>query len=436
MHLMATRRSNFSAPVILARKTSAMPPAAQAVEKNVLAEASRKLAEHHRRRITLRPPWSPSILFGDRFAFGRASSRRLPLGADRGRARGRPAAPWGGLVAAAAAIDMSMQPLSGRHIVLGVCGSIAAYKAVLLLRQLSAAGATVWPVLTHAACRFVGADTFSALAGRPALVAGAGAGQAEGSEIAHVELAHRADAVVVAPATAHLMAQAAAGLCPDVLTSILLATRAPVVMAPAMEEGMWQHPATLQAAALLVQRGVHMVAPQAGALASGRSGLGRMAEPAAVLAELGRALTPPTLEGKRLVVTAGPTREALDPARFLSNPATGRMGLAVAQAARRRGAEVLLVLGPSDLPVPPDLAVKRVTSCAQMLAACQAQMQAGCDAFVMAAAPRRLAGRPPGQAQAAQARSRARGGANGGYLDHSSPPLPSPHHGGLCRRNA
>ncbi len=274
--------------------------------------------------------------------------------------------------------------LKDKHIVLGVSGSIAAYKAVPLARSYLAARAEVWSMLTTAATRFVGPLTFSALTGKRVVLDMWSA--AEAGEIGHVELAHRADALVLAPATADLIARIAKGRADDHVTAVALATRAPILIAPAMEEGMWQNPATQENVRALRARGVTIVPPGEGPLASGRSGVGRLADPEEIFEATLALLTPQDLAGRRVVVTAGPTREAFDPARFVSNASSGKMGYAIATVARRRGASVTLISGPTALPPPPGVELLRVTTTAEMLEACQSALT-GAWALIMAAAP-------------------------------------------------
>ncbi len=276
----------------------------------------------------------------------------------------------------------SSSPLAGRRVLLGVTGGIAAYKAVHLVRLLTGAGASVQAVLTESATRFVGAETFSALTGRPARTSL----WEEPGTVLHVALAREADLAVVAPATAHLLARLAHGLADDLLTSTLLETSCPLVVAPAMHTGMWEHPATRENLRVLQGRGVRVVGPAAGPLAAGDEGVGRMAEPEEILAALqevaGRG---GALAGRRVVVTAGPTLEPLDAVRFLGNRSSGRMGMAVAAEAAARGAAVTLVLGPTEVPPPPGVEVVRVTTAEEMReAVLGAAAQA--DAVVMAAA--------------------------------------------------
>jgi len=241
--------------------------------------------------------------------------------------------------------------LAGREIVLGVTGSIAAYKAVLLLRELTGAGAGVTVCLSGNAKHFVGAMTFRTLSGRPVL--DDLFDPQSDAAVEHVTIAERAHAVVVAPATANLLAKAAHGLADDALTTLLLAARSPVIIAPAMDGGMWDHAAVSDNVATLRRRGVVVLEPDAGALASGLSGKGRLPETAAIMEALRRALTPAQdLAGDRVLVTAGPTREPIDPVRYISNRSSGKMGYRLAAAAYRRGAEVVLISGPTSIAPP------------------------------------------------------------------------------------
>jgi phosphopantothenoylcysteine decarboxylase/phosphopantothenate--cysteine ligase len=277
--------------------------------------------------------------------------------------------------------------LSPPHVVLGVSGGIAAYKAVEVCRRLVDAGLHVTPVLTHDATRFVGAVTFSALASEPAQLSL----WDEASPIPHTNLGQGADLVVVAPATAHTIARYAAGLSDDLLTATLLATRAPVLVCPAMHTEMWEHPSVRDNLATLERRGVEIVPPETGRLAGGDSGEGRLADPAViverVLHRLGR-LAERDLAGARIVVSAGGTREPLDPVRFITNRSSGKQGHAIAVAAARRGATVTLVTA-SPLPLPADVtsAVTRidVETAADMERAIGATAETA-DVIVMAAA--------------------------------------------------
>ena len=284
------------------------------------------------------------------------------------------------------------------RVVLGVCGGIAAYKAVEVCRQLVDAGVHVTPVLTEEATRFVGAVTFSALASEPVQTSL----WDEASPIPHTRLGQQADVVVVVPATAHTLARYAAGLSDDLLCATLLATRAPVIVCPAMHTEMWEHASVRENLATLERRGVEIVPPESGRLAGGDSGEGRLADPgvivARVLERLGRA-TRRDLHGLRVAVSVGGTREPLDPVRFITNRSSGKQGHALAVAAARRGASVTLVTS-SALALPPDVAsvVTRidVETAADMEHAVGAAAE-GADVVVMAAAvadfrPKRAAG--------------------------------------------
>jgi phosphopantothenoylcysteine decarboxylase/phosphopantothenate--cysteine ligase len=270
------------------------------------------------------------------------------------------------------------------RIVLGVSGGIAAYKAVEVCRRLVDEGHSVVPVLTRAARRFVGEATFSALASEP--VPGGLWEPWEGG-IAHTRLGQAADLVVVAPATADLLARYAAGMADELLTATLLATRAPVVVCPAMHTEMWEHPAVADNLARLARRGVHVIGPATGRLAGGDVGAGRMAEPETIVAEvlaLAVPERPRDLEGRHVVVSAGGTREPIDPVRVITNRSSGKQGHAVAAAALRRGARVTLVTA-SPLPAPPGADTVRVESAAEMEAALRAAAR-DADVVVMAAA--------------------------------------------------
>ncbi len=252
---------------------------------------------------------------------------------------------------------------------LGVSGGIAAYKAASLARALLKVGATVQVVMTRSATQFVGTATFAGLTGRPAY-----ADVFDDAErIIHIDLAREADAAVFAPATAHTLARFAHGLADDLVTNAYLTATCPVVVAPAMHTEMWLHPATQANVAVLRERGVRVVGPDAGALAGGDVGPGRLAEEAEILAAVLDVLAPRAeagaLAGVRFVVTAGGTREPLDPVRFIGNRSSGKMGFAVAAEAARRGALVDLVSGPSHLPDPPGVSLHRVETAAQMRAA-------------------------------------------------------------------
>ena len=263
---------------------------------------------------------------------------------------------------------------------LGVSGGIAAYKAALVARLLKAAGADVAVVLTEAAMRFVGADTFSALTGEPAYTS---LWERPG-EVLHVRLAREADVVVVVPATANILAKLAHGLADDLLSATLLEATCPVVIAPAMHSGMWEHPATRANVEVLRSRGAEIVGPATGPLAHGDEGVGRLAEPDDVVDAVRGALGPRDLAGRRLLITSGPTHEPIDPVRFVGNRSTGKMGAALAAEAVARGAIVTVVLGPGAV-VPSGVEVVTVQTADEMRDAVLARF-ADVDAVVMAAA--------------------------------------------------
>lgn len=277
-----------------------------------------------------------------------------------------------------------LRTLREKHVVLGVTGSISAYKALYLTRLLVDAKARVSPILTQAAARFVGPLSFSVLSGERAITDLWTA--AEAGEVGHVELAHKADAVVIAPATADTIARIALGRADDPLTAVVLSTTAPVVIAPAMETGMWNDATTNSHVETLVARGFHIVWPEEGELASGRSGVGRLAEPESIAQAVANALSPRDMSGERVLVTAGPTREPFDPARFVSNASTGKMGFAIADAARQRGAEVRIICGPTSIPPPRGIPVEPVQTTQDMLEACQRAV-GWSTIWVMSAAP-------------------------------------------------
>jgi len=265
-----------------------------------------------------------------------------------------------------------------------VTGGIAAYKSAWIARLLTQAGAAVDVVLTRSAAEFIGAITFEALTGRPvhtALIA-------EGHALDHIKLARAAHAIVVAPATADFIARAANGNADELLTACLLAATAPVLIVPAMNDRMWAHAQTRANVARLREIGYHIVEPDAGPLAVGEGiGPGRLPEPEAIVAHVGRVLEAPgSLRGKAVVVTAGPTREPVDPVRFISNRSSGKMGVAIAAAAWRRGANVHLIAGPLSVAPPAGPRVTLVETTEQMRDAVQYAIT-GADALIMAAAP-------------------------------------------------
>ncbi|MBV6520901.1 MAG: Coenzyme A biosynthesis bifunctional protein CoaBC [Gemmatimonadaceae bacterium] len=282
------------------------------------------------------------------------------------------------------AVEKPVRPLDRRRILLGVTGGIASYKSAWLARILTQAGAEVDVVLTRSAQEFVGAVTFEALTGRRVHTAILEPGQA----LEHIKLARAAELVVIAPATADFLSRAAAGRADDLLAAILLATTAPVLFVPAMNDRMWAHPQTRANVVHLRELGYRVLEPDVGELAVGEgSGPGRMPEPETVFAHIGRLLEPATgLTGKRVLVSAGPTREALDPVRFISNRSSGRMGIAIAAAAWRRGANVTLVHGPLTVRPPTGALLVGVESAQDMLREIAERLPEA-DVLIMAAAP-------------------------------------------------
>jgi len=277
----------------------------------------------------------------------------------------------------------SRSALAGRRVLLGVTGGIAAYKACLLARLLTGAGAGVQVVMTRSATRFVGPDTFSALTGRRARVDL----WDEPGVVVHVRLAHEADVAVVAPLTANVMAKLAAGIADDLLTATLLEASCPLVLAPAMHTGMWRHAATRANVETLRARGAVVLEPATGALAAGDEGEGRLADPDVLFDAVAGAVARGAgdLAGRTIVVTAGPTWEPIDPVRFVGNRSTGRMGFAVAAEAWTRGADVTLIVGPGTVQPPAGPAAVRVETAEEMRDAVR-EAARGADAVVMAAA--------------------------------------------------
>ena len=274
----------------------------------------------------------------------------------------------------------SSDPLAGRRVLLGVSGGIAAYKAALVARLLHGAGAGVATVLTEAATRFVGPDTFSALTGEPAHIS---LWERPG-EVLHVRLAREADVAVVVPATANTIAKLALGLADDLLSSTMLEVTCPVVIAPAMHSGMWEHAATRANIEVLRSRGAVVVGPVTGPLAHGDEGIGRLADPDDVVAAVRNAIARHDLAGRRVLITSGPTHEPIDPVRYVGNRSTGKMGAALAAEAVARGAIVTVVLGPGAI-VPPGAEVVPVETAEEMRDAVLTRFD-GVDAVVMAAA--------------------------------------------------
>jgi len=277
--------------------------------------------------------------------------------------------------------------LKDKRILLGLTGGISAYKSCTLASHLTQAGAQVDVVMTESATRFVTPLTFQALTGRPVYTdLWETPGEGVPSHIAHIGLAHAADLIVIAPITANTMARLAQGLADNLLTTAALAASCPMVAAPAMDVGMWSHPATQANAATLRERGIHFAGPARGRMASGLEGEGRMLEPDEILGHvrwvLGR---DGPLAGRRVIATAGPTREPLDPVRFLSNPSSGRQGFALAQSAVDRGAAVTLITGPANLPTPVGAERVDVATTQEMHDSVISAVE-GADALLMSAA--------------------------------------------------
>lgn len=276
-----------------------------------------------------------------------------------------------------------MTSLANKQILLGVTGGIAAYKSADLVRRLQDAGASVQVVMTPAAQEFITPLTMQALSGNPVHTqlldpeAEAGMG--------HIQLARWADLVLIAPATADFIARLSQGMGNDLLTSICLATAAPIAIAPAMNQGMWHNPATQANLDTLTKRKIAVFGPADGGQACGDVGPGRMLEPLQLVAAAASLFASGSLAGKKVVITAGPTREALDPVRYLSNYSSGKMGYALAQAAAEAGAETVLISGPTQLPAPARVRRIDVVSAEQMHSASQQEAQ-GCDLFIAAAA--------------------------------------------------
>ncbi len=274
-----------------------------------------------------------------------------------------------------------MRPFDGKRVLVGVSGGIAAYKTAELVRRLVQAGADVHVILTESGARFVGPTTFEGLTGRPARVS-----IWEGA-LAHLQLGREADAIVVAPATANLLARLAAGVADDLLSATLLAAPRRALLAPAMNTRMYQHPATQRNLETLREFGHPLVGPAYGDLAEREEGWGRMAEPDLIVAYLARLLERPSRwRGRRVVVTAGPTWEPVDRVRFLGNRSSGRMGHAVARAAWRRGAEVVLINGPSQVPPPPEIDDLRGVETADQMGDALDEVLEGASALFMVAA--------------------------------------------------
>ncbi|MGY6634878.1 MAG: bifunctional phosphopantothenoylcysteine decarboxylase/phosphopantothenate--cysteine ligase CoaBC [Alkalilacustris sp.] len=280
--------------------------------------------------------------------------------------------------------------LTGRRILLIIAGGIAAYKSLELIRLLRGAGASVTPVLTAAGAQFVTPLSVSALAG--VRVFQDLFDLTDEAEMGHIQLSRAADLVVVAPATADLMARMATGAAPDLAATLLLATDKPVLIAPAMNVRMWLHPATQRNLALLQGDGVRIVGPDDGDMACGEHGPGRMAEPMAIREAIAAALGAGPLAGRHVLVTSGPTHEPIDPVRYIANRSSGAQGTALAAALRDLGARVSFVTGPAAVPPPPGVEVVRVETAAQMLTAVEARLPADAAVFAAAVADWRVEG--------------------------------------------
>ena len=276
-------------------------------------------------------------------------------------------------------------PLQGKHVVLGVTGGIAAYKACELTSRLRKAGAQVRVIMTQNACRFVAPLTFETLSNQP--VVSDTFARPETWEVEHVALAKWADVFVIAPATANILAKMTCGIADDMLSTTVLAARCPILVAPAMNTAMWEHAATRANAETLKERGVLFVGPEGGYLACGDTGAGRMSEPENIFSAIESILSPRLdLAGLSVLVTAGPTQEALDPVRYITNRSSGKMGYAIAEAAAARGAKVTLVTGPTNLPIPQGVQAVPIRSTQDLFR----EMTARCtsaDVVIQSAAP-------------------------------------------------
>ncbi|WP_146345966.1 bifunctional phosphopantothenoylcysteine decarboxylase/phosphopantothenate--cysteine ligase CoaBC [Falsiphaeobacter marinintestinus] len=279
--------------------------------------------------------------------------------------------------------------LAGKRILLIIGGGIAAYKSLELIRRLQDKGATVTPVLTRAGEQFVTPLSVSALAG--CKVFRDLFDLTDEAEMGHIELSRSADLIVVAPATADLMAKMANGLANDLASTLLLATDTDVLAAPAMNVRMWEHPATQRNLNRLKSDGIRFIGPNEGGMACGEFGAGRMSEPAEIVAAVETALSGGALAGKRVLVTSGPTHEPIDPVRYIANRSSGAQGAAMAAALRDLGAHVVFVTGPADVPPPAGVEVKTVETAQQMLAAVQSSLPVDAGVFAAAVADWRMA---------------------------------------------
>lgn len=276
-----------------------------------------------------------------------------------------------------------MAHLFNRNILLGVSGGIAAYKSAELVRELQGHGAQVRVILTRGAREFITPLTLQALSGNPVHTELLDSAAEMG--MGHIELARWADLLIIAPATADLIARLAGGRADDLLTTVALATAAPILLAPAMNQQMWRDPATVDNTALLASRGLHLIGPADGIQACGDTGAGRMEEPEVIAEAAAGLFTPGLLAGKRVLVTAGPTREPMDPVRYISNHSSGKMGFALARAAADAGASTTLISGPVALSTPDHVERLNVGSASDMLKRCLERAPA-CDIFIACAA--------------------------------------------------
>lgn len=273
--------------------------------------------------------------------------------------------------------------LHNKFIIVGVTGGIAAYKAAYLVRALKKQGADVQVIMTEAAKSFITELTMQALSGHPVL--SETLKPQSNSGIEHIEMAAKADAIIIAPATANTLARIRAGMANDLLTAIVLAATCPIYVAPAMNENMWKNPITQDNLKALQNYGFKVISPETGFQACGATGPGRMAEPEHIVDYLVRQLNYKPLAGKKVVITAGPTKEAIDPVRFISNHSSGKMGYAIADAASNLGAEVVLISGPVSIPAPTSVKLVNVISAEDMLSATENHIP-HCDIFISCAA--------------------------------------------------
>jgi phosphopantothenoylcysteine decarboxylase / phosphopantothenate---cysteine ligase len=279
--------------------------------------------------------------------------------------------------------------LSGKRVLLIIGGGIAAYKSLLLIRALRTAGASVTPVITAAGAQFVTPLSVSALAGEKTY--SNLFDLTDEAEMGHIQLSRSADLIVVAPATADLMAKMATGRADDLASTVLLATDTPVLLAPAMNVRMWHHPATQRNLAVLQSDGINFVGPSSGDMACGEFGLGRMAEPDEIMAAITARLMGGPLAGRHIIVTSGPTHEPIDPVRYIANRSSGAQGTAIAAALRDLGARVSFITGPASVPPPQGVQVIAVQTAAQMADAVTAALPADCAVMAAAVADWRVA---------------------------------------------